>query len=100
MAIAASPTAECIAGSKGLSGMLSREKFVLLLTDFTENSANLGWSVLNDNVMGGRSEGSFEQAAGQLHFSGRADDCDVRVRLETVQGKEWRWHVLVPGGDY
>ena len=32
-----------------------------LITDFTPNSADLGWYVVNDNVMGGQSEGSFEQ---------------------------------------
>ena len=41
-----------------------------LLTDFTSNSADFGWYVLNDNVMGGRSEGTFEQQDGRLHFVG------------------------------
>jgi hypothetical protein len=44
-----------------------------LLTDFTQASADLGWYVLNDNVMGGRSEGDFEQAQGQLRFAGRTN---------------------------
>jgi len=42
----------------------------LLLTDFTANSADLGWYVVNDNVMGGRSEGDFEQSQGELRFAG------------------------------
>ena len=29
----------------------------LLLTDFTTESTDLGWYVVNDNVMGGRSDG-------------------------------------------
>lgn len=42
----------------------------LLLTDFTEDSPALGWYVQNDNVMGGRSEGGFEQVTGELNFAG------------------------------
>ena len=42
----------------------------LLLTDFTSASSDLGWYVVNDNVMGGRSEGDFEQEQGHLRFSG------------------------------
>lgn len=41
-----------------------------VLTDFTAGSADFGWYVLNDNVMGGRSEGGFEQASDHLVFSG------------------------------
>jgi NADH dehydrogenase [ubiquinone] 1 alpha subcomplex assembly factor 1 len=42
----------------------------LMLTDFTAISSDLGWYVVNDNVMGGQSEGNFEQARGQLNFTG------------------------------
>jgi len=45
----------------------------LMLTDFTSSSSNLGWHVVNDNVMGGRSEGSFELQHGELDFSGRTN---------------------------
>jgi len=45
----------------------------LLLTDFTTSSSRLGWYVVNDNVMGGRSEGDFEQQQGQLKFAGRTN---------------------------
>ena len=41
-----------------------------LLTDFTSNSPDLGWYVVNDNVMGGRSEGNFTLESGELFFSG------------------------------
>ena len=44
-----------------------------LLTDFTTESADLGWYVLNDNVMGGRSEGGFRLDAGDLSFTGRTN---------------------------
>ena len=50
--------------------MKSLLAYGLLLTDFTSGSPNLGWFVLNDNVMGGRSEGVFEIREGTLHFSG------------------------------
>ncbi len=45
----------------------------LLLTEFTESSADLGWYVVNDNVMGGRSEGDFTQSRGEILFTGRTN---------------------------
>lgn len=45
----------------------------LVLTDFTSTSADFGWYVLNDNVMGGKSEGGFEQGQGELSFTGRTN---------------------------
>jgi len=45
----------------------------LLLTDFGQNSSDLGWYVVNDNVMGGRSEGDFRPEQGRLFFSGRTN---------------------------
>jgi NADH dehydrogenase [ubiquinone] 1 alpha subcomplex assembly factor 1 len=50
--------------------MKSLLAYGLLLTDFTSGSADLGWYILNDNVMGGRSEGAFEQQDGTLRFTG------------------------------
>ena len=44
-----------------------------MITGFTSTSSDLGWYVLNDNVMGGRSEGDFEQDSGELHFAGRTN---------------------------
>lgn len=44
-----------------------------LLTDFTAGSADLGWYVVNDNVMGGRSTGSFDIERGSLRFAGRTN---------------------------
>ena len=41
-----------------------------MLTDFTPDIPDLGWYVQNDNVMGGRSEGGFETAPGELIFAG------------------------------
>ena len=45
----------------------------LLLTDFTADSTDMGWYVVNDNVMGGRSDGDFEQEDGVLKFTGRTN---------------------------
>ena len=42
----------------------------LLITDFSANGADLGWYVLNDNVMGGRSEGGFDIEQEKLVFTG------------------------------
>jgi hypothetical protein len=50
--------------------MKSLLAYGLLLTDFMSGSPHFGWYVLNDNVMGGRSEGAFELRDGMLHFSG------------------------------
>lgn len=44
-----------------------------LLTDFTTDSDDLGWFTLNDNVMGGRSEGGFDLQDGELIFTGRTN---------------------------
>lgn len=46
---------------------------ILMLTDFTPNSSDLGWYVVNDNVMGGRSEGDFKLEQGELIFSGHTN---------------------------
>ncbi|MDH3511805.1 MAG: CIA30 family protein [Gammaproteobacteria bacterium] len=44
-----------------------------VLTDFTATSCDLGWYVLNDDVMGGRSTGDFDQERGELRFTGRTN---------------------------
>ena len=44
-----------------------------LLSDFTSSTADLGWYVVNDNVMGGRSEGDFQVDQGELRFAGRTN---------------------------
>ena len=45
----------------------------LLVTDFTADSADLGWYVVNDNVMGGRSVGGFDLEDATLVFTGRTN---------------------------
>ncbi len=41
-----------------------------MITDFTADSPDLGWYIQNDNVMGGRSKGGFEQTEAGLIFTG------------------------------
>ena len=45
----------------------------LLLTDFTASTPDLGWYVVNDNVMGGRSDGGFELEQETLVFAGNTN---------------------------
>ena len=44
-----------------------------LITDFTNATADLRWYVVNDNVMGGQSEGGFRESSGELFFAGRTN---------------------------
>ncbi len=44
-----------------------------VVTDFSTSSPDLGWYVVNDNVMGGRSQGDFAIEDTQLRFSGRTN---------------------------
>ena len=41
-----------------------------MLTDFTPETYDLGWRVVNDSAMGIRSEGNFEIQQGALRFTG------------------------------
>ena len=43
------------------------------VTDFTAATPDLGWYVVNDNVMGGRSQGGFETEPGSPFFAGRTN---------------------------
>ncbi len=59
--------------SPSLNAAASDPQDGVLLTDFSAATSDFGWYVLNDNVMGGRSEGDFEQDQGLLTFSGRTN---------------------------
>ena len=43
---------------------------MLTLADYAADQSYVDWFVVNDNVMGGRSEGGFSIAQGQLRFAG------------------------------
>ncbi len=45
----------------------------LVLAEFTSARAEPRWYVVNDNVMGGRSEGDFRIEQGELYFAGRTN---------------------------
>jgi NADH dehydrogenase [ubiquinone] 1 alpha subcomplex assembly factor 1 len=67
--------AQCVKGLHALWGVLlmvptGSYAEGLLVTDFSEATSDLGWYVVNDNVMGGRSDGGFEIADGELRFTG------------------------------
>ena len=56
-----------------------------MITDFTAETRDLSWYTQNDNVMGGRSQGGFEIAPGQLIFAGSTNTngggfCSIRTR--------------------
>jgi len=59
-----------------------------MLADFVDDRADPGWYVVNDNVMGGRSEGGFSIEQGELHFAGRTNTFGggfSSIRTEFVQ---------------
>jgi NADH dehydrogenase [ubiquinone] 1 alpha subcomplex assembly factor 1 len=59
-----------------------------MLADFTIDPVEPGWYVVNDNVMGGRSEGGFSIEQGELRFAGRTNTDGggfSSIRTESVQ---------------
>lgn len=84
----------------------------LLITNFSPASTDLGWYVLNDNVMGGRSTGDFVAQKKMLRFAGRtntkgggfssirtgdldldlSDYAGIRVRVKG-DGRQYTWRI-------
>ena len=59
-----------------------------MLADFAKDQGDPGWYVVNDNVMGGRSEGGFSIEQGELHFAGRTNTNGggfSSIRTDSVQ---------------
>lgn len=59
-----------------------------MLADFAKDQGDPGWYVVNDNVMGGRSEGGFSIEQGELHFAGQTNTNGggfSSIRTEPVQ---------------
>jgi NADH dehydrogenase [ubiquinone] 1 alpha subcomplex assembly factor 1 len=81
---------------------------VRLLTDFTASTPDFGWYVVNDNVMGGRSQGGFEPEPDGLFFSGSTNTNgggfssirtrDLKLDLSAYAGL--RAHVKADGRRY
>ncbi len=79
-----------------------------MIADFTSGGSDLRWYVVNDDVMGGRSEGDFEQADGKLRFTGNTDTngggfSSIRTRpvqLDLSKHDGIRLHVKGDGRRY
>ncbi|MEL7538715.1 MAG: CIA30 family protein [Pseudomonadota bacterium] len=91
----------------------------MLITDFTAASADLGWRVVNDNVMGGRSDGGFDVVDDELRFAGitntrgggfssiRSQPLDldltaytgIRVRVR-ADGRRYTWRLTTDARIY
>lgn len=76
----------------------------LLLTDFSADHADLGWFVVNDNVMGGRSDGDFAIDDGDLLFAGRTNTrgggfASIRTRPVELDLSEYAGIRLKVRGD-
>jgi len=74
-----------IVASTSLNAAESNSKVELMITNFSSDTPDLGWYVQNDNVMGGRSEGGFEQLDNTLIFAGSTNTrgggfCSIRTR--------------------
>ena len=84
------------------------EEAPLLLMDFTADRANLDWYVVNDNVMGGRSEGDFSVEQGELRFTGSTNTrgggfSSIRARTAPLDLSKYagiRLHVYGDGRRY
>ena len=48
-----------VPNSVGINKKKKQKVMENLIYDFTEDNPNLNWMTVNDNVMGGRSEGGF-----------------------------------------
>ena len=82
------------------AGAITRAPAERLLTDFTQDTPDLGWFVLNDNVMGGRSQGGFKAQSTSLRFTGSTNTNgggfssirtgDVRLDLSGYEGVRLR----------
>jgi len=76
----------------------------LLLTDFAADRSDLDWYVMNDNVMGGRSEGAFKIEQGVLHFAGSTNTrgggfSSIRTKPTKLDLSEFAGIRLRIGGD-
>ncbi|MDH3439338.1 MAG: CIA30 family protein [Gammaproteobacteria bacterium] len=76
----------------------------LVITDFTSETTDLGWYVVNDNVMGGRSDGGFETSREGLRFTGRTNTngggfSSIRTRAVEMNLSQFMGIRLLVQGD-
>jgi monofunctional biosynthetic peptidoglycan transglycosylase len=65
----------------------SESEATRMLADFASEQVGPDWYVVNDNVMGGRSEGDFRLQHGELYFAGRTNTDGggfSSIRTETI----------------
>ena len=60
----------CVPYSSAIKKMKKQKEMENLIYDFTEENPATNWITVNDNVMGGRSEGGFSFKKKRLVFSG------------------------------
>ena len=85
-----------------------QEQDVVGRFNFTADTPDLGWYVQNDNVMGGRSQGGFEQTPGELIFTGSTNTngggfSSIRTRRFTLDLSKYsgiRLHLKADGRRY
>ena len=76
----------------------------LTIADFAREQAGPAWYVVNDNVMGGRSEGDFVVEQGELRFAGRTNTngggfSSIRTRPLELDLSEYEGIRLRVNGD-
>jgi len=70
-----------------------------VLKDLASLSSASSWYVVNDNVMGGRSQGAFEMEQGALRFAGRTNTngggfSSIRTQPMLLDSNQGRWPTL------
>jgi hypothetical protein len=73
----------------------SESEATRMLADFASEQVGPDWYVVNDNVMGGRSEGDFRLQHGELYFAGRTNTDGggfSSIRTETI-GVRYTWRL-------
>lgn len=109
------PQVFCVLGLLTVSGAFAvaagsqaRAPSPRLLTDFTSATADFGWYVVNDTVMGGRSQGGFEPGPDGVFFAGSTNTngggfSSIRTRelqLDLSPFAGLRVHVKADGRRY
>ena len=94
----------CLRRLPQLSASTSGAESLRVLTSFDSPESDLGWRVVNDNVMGGRSVGGFEVADGVLVFSGATNTdgggfSSIRTEARDLDLGAWQGVRLRVRGD-
>lgn len=71
-------------------------EMAVILADFTTDRGDVEWYVVNDNVMGGRSEGGFGIEQGELRFAGRTNTNGGG--FSSIRARHAQWDLSKYGG--